>query len=101
MGVGVTFYSLTSKFFYVLGKALSAELSCTETGLIIYLLSFMFSLKRTLENGAYFYMYSSVIKWKLIRVFAYASRQLFFQNCCTEILQKLSGPPFLWRCVLE
>ena len=34
VGVGVTLKSLTSKFFYVMGKALSGELSCSGTGLV-------------------------------------------------------------------
>ena len=35
MGVGVTLLSLTSKFFYVMSKVLSAELSCMLTGLVV------------------------------------------------------------------
>ena len=36
--VGLTLHSFTSKFFYVIGKALSGELSCMGTGLNLYAL---------------------------------------------------------------
>ena len=35
IGMGVTLQSFTSKFFYVIGKALSGELYCTGTDLVI------------------------------------------------------------------
>ena len=34
MGMGVTLCSYTSKVFYVMGKALSGEQSCTRSGLV-------------------------------------------------------------------
>ena len=36
IGVGVTLQSFTSKFFYVMGKALSGKLSCTGTALVLF-----------------------------------------------------------------
>ena len=36
VGVGITLQSFRSKFFYVMGKALSGKLSCTGTGLFFF-----------------------------------------------------------------
>ena len=34
VGIGITFQALRLKFFYVMGKVLSSELSCKRTGLV-------------------------------------------------------------------
>ena len=35
-GVGVTLQRFITKFFYIVGKALSDELSCMQTGLVSF-----------------------------------------------------------------
>ena len=45
MGIGITLKRFTSKFFYVMGKALSGELSSTGTGLVFHSIQVTYSVQ--------------------------------------------------------